>query len=89
MASPNQRSRGYTALENEQRMHVDTACAAFHLIRQPQTMRVWASQENGPMRPLRINGRLTWSVAEIRKILHASQDQAKNLDEKEGNNRVS
>jgi hypothetical protein len=46
-----------------------TAEAAFYLNRQPQTLRIWACAENGPVRPHRINGRLGWPVAEIRRIL--------------------
>lgn len=56
-------------LAQEQRTHVDTSRAAFYLCRKPQTMRVWASTERGPIRPIRINGRLAWSVAEIRRLL--------------------
>lgn len=56
-------------IDLEIRTAVDTATAAYHLNRQPQTLRIWASKENGPIRPLRVNGRLAWPVAEIRRIL--------------------
>lgn len=59
----------FVPLDLEQRTHVDTASAAYHLGRKAQTMRVWASTEQGPIRPVRINGRLSWPVAEIRKLL--------------------
>jgi hypothetical protein len=59
----------FTSLELERRTHVDTACAAYHLGRKPQTLRAWASSENGPLRPVRVNGRLAWPVAEIRRVL--------------------
>jgi hypothetical protein len=59
----------FVPLAFENRTHVDTACAAYHLGRQPQTMRSWACRENGPMRPTRINGRLAWSVCELRRLL--------------------
>ena len=59
----------FPPLESETRSHVETACAGFHLNRKDQTMRVWACYENGPIRPIRINGRLAWPVAEIRRIL--------------------
>jgi len=59
----------FTPLEFEQRTHVDTACAAYHLGRKAQTMRVWASGETGPLQPRRINGRLFWAVADIRNLL--------------------
>ena len=61
--------QGFVSLSDEVRTHVDTACAAYHLGRQPQTMRVWASAESGPIRPNRVNGRLAWPVTEIRKLL--------------------
>ena len=32
-------------------------------------MRKWAMQDNGPLRPLRINGRLAWPVSELRRVL--------------------
>jgi hypothetical protein len=56
-------------LELETRTAVDTACAAHHLNRQPQTMRGWASRAEGPLRPIRVNGRLAWSVADLKRIL--------------------
>jgi len=62
-------SSKFVPLDLEQRTHVDTASAAYHLGRKAQTMRVWASTERGPIRPVRINGRLSWPVAEIRQLL--------------------
>ena len=62
---------GFTSLELERRTHVNTACAAYHLARKPQTLRVWASSETGPLRPVRVNGRLAWPVADIRRVLRA------------------
>ena len=59
----------YPSLELETRAAVDTACAAFHLNRRPQTMRGWACREDGPLRPIRVNGRLAWPVADIRRVL--------------------
>lgn len=58
----------FGSLDCETRATVDTDCAAFHLNREPQTLRVWACKENGPLRPLRIHGRLAWPVAELRKL---------------------
>ena len=56
-------------LEAETRAFVDTATAAFHLSRRPQTLRGWACHEDGPLRPVRVNGRLAWAVADIRRVL--------------------
>jgi hypothetical protein len=63
----------FTPLDQETRSHVETACAAYHLNRKVQTMRVWACLENGPLRPVRINGRLAWSVADIKRVLNGGQ----------------
>lgn len=60
----------FPPLEHEARSHVETACAAFHMNRRPQTLRAWACLENGALRPVRINGRLAWSVAKIKEILN-------------------
>ena len=59
----------FPPLALETRSHIPTDCAAFHLLRKPQTMRGYACLENGPLRPIRINGRLAWPVAEIRNLL--------------------
>ncbi len=57
------------ALERETRTTLPTNEAAFHLNRAQQTMRLWAMREDGPLRPLRINGRLAWPVSELRRLL--------------------
>ena len=48
---------------------VPTNAAAYYLNRRPQTLRLWACFEDGPIRPIRIYGRLAWSVALIRELL--------------------
>jgi hypothetical protein len=68
--APVTQSHTFPALDHETRSHVETACAAYHLGRKPQTMRAWACLENGPLRPLRLNGRLAWSVADIKRLLN-------------------
>jgi hypothetical protein len=62
-------SKRFPPLDRETRVAVDTETAAYHLSREPQTLRVWACKENGPLRPLRVNGRLAWPTAEIRRLL--------------------
>jgi len=59
----------FVALAAETRSAVDTATAAHHLNRRPQTLRGWACLENGPVRPFRIHGRLAWPVSELRRVL--------------------
>ena len=56
-------------LEQETRAALPTSDTAYHLNRQPQTLRIWAWRENGPIRPHRVNGRLAWPTAEIRRVL--------------------
>ena len=46
-----------------------TDAAAYYLNRRPQTMRGWACCEDGPLRPIRLNGRLAWRVNDIRSLL--------------------
>jgi hypothetical protein len=62
----------YPPLAVESRSAVDTETAAFHLNRRPQTLRCWAAYENGPIRPLRINGRLAWPTARLRELCGVS-----------------
>ncbi len=63
----------FVPLHLETRSAVDTATAAFHLNRQQQTLRIWSCREDGPLRPLRVNGRLAWPVAELRRVLGLAQ----------------
>lgn len=57
------------SIEHETREVLPTAEAARHLLRQPQTLRGWACLGNGPIHPVRINGRLGWRTADIRRLL--------------------
>jgi hypothetical protein len=59
----------FIPLHLEPRSAVDTATAAHHLNRQPQTLRGWACLGSGPIRPVRVHGRLAWKVADIRRLL--------------------
>lgn len=59
----------FPPLELVNRPTVPTEQAAHYLLRRPQTLRCWACKEDGPLRPLRINGRLAWSVSELRRVL--------------------
>ena len=59
-------------LELVNRPTVPTEQAAHYLQRRPQTLRGWACNEDGPLRPVRIHGRLGWPVAAIRALLGAA-----------------
>lgn len=52
------------------RQTLTTADAAKVLNRAPQTLRKWACLENGPVRPIRINGRLAWPADQISNLLN-------------------
>lgn len=43
--------------------------AAPVINRKNQTLRKWAALENGPIRPVRINGRLAWRVCDLATLL--------------------
>lgn len=58
-----------SSLERETRATLPTPEAAFHLNRAQQTLRLWAMREDGPICPLRINGRLAWPVARIKELV--------------------
>lgn len=60
---------GFPDIRSESRTHVTTDVAAHWLGRQNQTLRGWACLENGPIRPIRVNGRLAWPVIELRRLL--------------------
>lgn len=61
----------FPPLEQVTRPTVPTEQAGYYLDRRPQTMRGWASAGTFPdgLRPLRVNGRLAWPVAGIRRVL--------------------
>lgn len=62
--------KSFPTIESETRTHVSTECAAFHLNRQQQTLRGWAiSPLQKTIKPIRINKRLAWPVADIRRLL--------------------
>jgi hypothetical protein len=67
--SPNLWGEEFQPLEQVTRPTVPTDQAAYYLNRRPQTMRSWASLQNGPIRPIRVNGRLAWRVVDIRAVL--------------------
>jgi hypothetical protein len=65
-------SKTFPPLDSVTRPTVDTSTAAYYLNRRAQTLRGWACHEDGPIRPIRIFGRLAWSVAEIRRLLRVA-----------------
>ena len=69
LTEPNGCPIDFIPLDQETRTHVSTRVMCHHLGRKEQTARGWACHEDGPLRPIRINGRLAWAVADIKRIL--------------------
>ena len=69
LAALERKAPAFVSLASETRAAVDTATAAYHLNRQPQTLRGWACLENGPLRPVRVHGRLAWRVDVLKRVL--------------------
>jgi hypothetical protein len=69
LAALERKAPDFISLDRETRAAVDTATAAYHLNRQPQTLRAWACLENGPLRPVRVHGRLAWKTEDLRRVL--------------------
>ena len=63
------RRKRYQPLPEVTRTHITTGEAAYYLNRAPQTLRIWACFETGPIKPVRVNCRLGWPVAAIRREL--------------------
>jgi len=63
----------FPPLEQVTSPSVTTEQAAFYMMRRPQTLRTWACKEDGPLRPMRINGRLAWPVSEIKRVMGVQQ----------------
>jgi hypothetical protein len=63
------KEKSWPPLESVTTPTVPTDFASHLLHMRPQTLRVWASTEKGPIRPIRINRRLGWSVSAIKSIL--------------------
>lgn len=68
--SRQQHAPHHLPLEQVVRPMLTTAEAAFYLNLKPQTLRIWACKECGPIRPVRLHGRLGWPLADIRRYLH-------------------
>jgi hypothetical protein len=61
-----------TPLAQETRAALPTPEAAFHLNRAPQTLRLWSMRNDGPVKCLRVGGRLAWPVADIKRLMGVS-----------------
>jgi len=59
----------FPPLESVTRPTVETAAAVFYLNRRPQTLRIYTSRGSGPLRPIRVHGRLHWKTDDLRRLL--------------------
>lgn len=57
------------ALDHETRAALPTREAAYHLNRAEQTLRLWAMRNDGPVKCLRVNGRLQWPIDQIKAVM--------------------
>ncbi len=70
VSKPTPKAPVFQALEHETRPTVTTEAAAYYLNRKPQTLLKWACFDgSGPIRPLRVGGRLAWPTAELKRLL--------------------
>jgi hypothetical protein len=61
----------FLPLEQITKPNLTTEEAAYYCDRAEQTMRMWAcKQPVGMPRPIRINGRLAWKTADIKKLVN-------------------
>ena len=72
-APPNQWGKEFQPLEQVTLPTVPTNQAAYYVNRRPQSLRAWASLENGPIRPIRINGRLAWPIDQIKMLMKGGE----------------
>lgn len=63
----------FPPLSQETRDFITTRAAAYYLMRAQQTLRIWAMNGSGPVRPVRVGKRLGWPVADIRRLVGAQQ----------------
>jgi hypothetical protein len=65
----NSKNLDFPTLESVNRPTVNTGQAAHYLNLHCVTLRRWASAQTGAIKPVRVCGRLHWSVADIRRVL--------------------
>ena len=59
----------YPPITSVKSPNVGTKQAAFYLGREQTTLRIWACQGRGPIKPRNIGGRLAWNVAKLRELV--------------------
>lgn len=73
MKSKCKTKQDFPPLAMENRPAVSTRQAAHYMDRAPRTLRGWATEgAASPIQPLRVNKRLAWPIAEIKRVLCVS-----------------
>ena len=70
--APQQFTAPFPPLALVNKPNLTTAETAYYLNRRPQTLRGWACNEDGPIRPKRTNGRLDWPTTNVKAIAGVS-----------------
>ena len=52
---------------------VSTKEAARMLNRKPQTLRLYSHRGDGPLKPIKIHGRLGWKLSQIKQLLRGEK----------------
>ena len=60
------------SLKTETRVAIPNREAAAALTFKPQTLRSWSSSGTGPIRSIKIGGRLYWRVTDLIRLLEGS-----------------
>lgn len=63
------REKGFPPLETVTRPNITTPELAYYTNSKPQTWRAHACYGTGPIRPLRIGGRLNWPTDKVRELV--------------------
>lgn len=64
----------YPPLEAVTRPALTTREAAYYLNRSETRLYHWAMNDDGPIRPFRVNGRLAWKTDDIRRVMRVMGD---------------
>jgi hypothetical protein len=67
---------GYLPLDQVTKPTLTTDEAAHYLNRRPQTLRIWAMREDGPIVPSRLNGRLAWNTETVKALTNPERKTA-------------
>jgi hypothetical protein len=68
-SAPPRWESGFCPLDAVVRPMLTTREAAFYLNRQPKTLIHWNHHDSGPLRPVKIRGRLAWPTELVRALV--------------------